>query len=225
MDFLRNDVIRGVIRIGYFNWWLVGAYILLLAIFLFGILRPRRKSEWRSAGVAQAWIIALYAEMYGTPLTAYLVMGWLGRSRRDAETHFNGHLWPVIFGTDESRIVFAQFAFTVVGQTLILVGAILAIIGWRQIHAAAKTDSMATSGLYRYIRHPQYTGFFLFLLGSVINWPTLITVLTLPLLWWVYLRLAKMEENDAIEKFGDRYREYMANTGRFLPSLWRKAVA
>ena len=175
--------------------------------------------------MAQAWIIALYAEMYGTPLTAYLVMGWLGRSRKDAETHFNGHLWPVIFGTDESRIVFAQFAFTVVGQTLILVGAILAIIGWRQIHAAAKTDSMATSGLYRYIRHPQYTGFFLFLLGSVINWPTLITVLTLPLLWWVYLRLAKMEENDAIEKFGDRYREYMANTGRFLPSLWRKAVA
>jgi len=219
VDYLRNEVMR----IGYFNWWLVGGYVILLAIFLFGILRPRRDSEWKSAGAAQAWIIALYAEMYGTPLTAYLVMGWLGRSQEDAETHFNGHLWPVIFGADESSIVYAQFACTVLGQALILIGAILAIIGWRQIHAAVKSDSMATEGLYRYLRHPQYTGFFLFLVGSVINWPTLITVATLPLLWFVYLRLARMEEKDAIATFGDRYRAYMSRTGRFLPWLGRVA--
>jgi len=220
VEFLRTEVMR----IGYFNWWLVGAYIVLLAVFLFGILRPRRKSEWKSAGAAQAWIIALYAEMYGTPLTAYLVMGWLGRSQEDAETHFNGHLWPLIFGADESSIVFAQFVCTVLGQALILVGAILAIVGWRQIHAAVKSDSMATKGLYRFVRHPQYTGFFLFLLGSVINWPTLITLLTLPLLWFVYLRLARMEEKDAIAKFGDRYRIYMTKTGRFLPWFGRAAT-
>lgn len=221
VEFFRNEVLR----IGYFNWWLVGVYILLLGIFLFGILRPRRKSEWKSAGAAQAWIIALYAEMYGTPLTAYLVMGWLGRSQQDAESHFNGHLWPVIFGADESRIVFAQFICTVVGQALILAGAILAIIGWRQLHAAVKAGSMATTGLYRYVRHPQYTGFFLFLLGSVINWPTLITVLTLPLLWFVYLRLAKLEEEDAIAKFGEPYRQYMAKTSRFVPSWPRTATS
>ena len=217
MEFLRNEVIR----IGYFNWWLVGAYVVLLAIFLFGILRPRRDSEWKSAGVAQAWIIALYAEMYGTPLTAYLVMGWLGRSQADAETHFNGHLWPVIFGADESSIVYAQFGCTVLGQALILIGGILAIVGWRQVHAAVKSESMVTSGLYRYVRHPQYTGFFLFLAGSVINWPTLITVVTLPILWFVYLRLARMEEADALAKFGDQYRTYMLKTGRFLPILGR----
>ncbi len=215
LEFLQNELLR----IGYFNWWLVGAYILLLGIFLFGILRPRRKSEWRSAGVAQAWIIALYAEMYGTPLTAYLVMGVLGRSQQDAETHFNGHLWPIVFGANEEQIVFAQFACTVIGQALIVVGAVLAIVGWRQIHIAVKSDSMATTGLYRYVRHPQYTGFFLFLIGSVINWPTLITLLTLPILWIVYLRLARMEERDALEEFGDRYRNYMLTTGRFLPRL------
>lgn len=216
-NFLQNELFR----IGYFNWWLVSAYVVLLGIFLFGILRPRRQTEWKSAGVAQAWIIALYAEMYGTPLTAYLVMGALGRSQQDAETHFNGHLWPVIFGANESQIVWAQFACTVIGQALIVVGAVMAIVGWRQIHSAVKAGVMARRGLYRYVRHPQYTGFFLFLLGSVINWPTLITVATLPVLWLVYLKLAKMEEQDAIETFGDQYRTYMSRTGRFVPWFGR----
>jgi protein-S-isoprenylcysteine O-methyltransferase Ste14 len=217
IDFFRNEVVR----IGYFNWWLVAIYIALLTIFLFGVLRPRRKSEWQSAGAAQAWIIALYAEMYGTPLTAYLVMGWLGRSQQDAERHFNGHLWPIIFGADESKIVFAQFLCTVIGQALILVGAVLAIFGWRQLHRAVKNETLATTGLYRFVRHPQYTGFFLFLLGSMINWPTLITMLTLPILWYVYLRLARIEEEDALQKFGHRYRRYSETTGRFIPWIGR----
>ena len=206
-------------EVRYFNWFLVGAYILLLAVFLFGILRPRRKTEWKSAGVAQAWVIALYAEMYGVPLTAYLAMGWLGRSHVDAEKHFNGHLWPLFLNLSEQTTVQAQFVCTVVGQTMILIGALLAIFGWRQLHRAAKSGELAETGLYRYIRHPQYTGFFLFLIGSMINWPTLITILTLPVLLFVYLRLAQSEERDAIAEFGDRYQQYMKRTGRFLPRL------
>lgn len=204
-------------QIGYFNFWLVGIYIGLLAVFLFGILRPRRRSEWKSAGVAQAWVIALYAEMYGVPLTAYWVMNWLGRNPADAEVHFNGHLWPLMLRFSPSSIEFAQFWFTVIGQVFVLVGALLAIFGWRQLYAAIKQDEMARFGLYRFIRHPQYTGFFLFLLGSMINWPTAITMLTLPLLWGVYLRLARVEEQDAIATFGDTYRQYMSKTGRFVP--------
>ncbi len=210
---------KNLFSIGYFNWWLVAAYIVIVGVFLYGILQPRRKKEWKSAGAAQAWVIALYAEMYGIPLTAYLLMGWLGRSRDDAEKHFNGHLWPILFGWDEQSTILAQFIFTVVGQGLILVGAILAVVGWRQLHSAVKAGRMATGGLYKYVRHPQYTGFFLFLLGSMINWPTLMTMLTLPLLWFVYLKLAKSEEEDAITEFGDNYREYMDRTGRFLPSF------
>ncbi|MEM7452917.1 MAG: isoprenylcysteine carboxylmethyltransferase family protein [Planctomycetota bacterium] len=208
-------------KIGYFNWWLVCGYIVLVGVFLFGILRPTRNREWKSAGAAQAWVIALYAEMYGTPLTAYLVMGFLGRSQRDAENHFNGHLWPVILGFSEQTVQHAQFWFTVVGQVLVLIGAVLAVIGWRQLHSAVKEDQLACNGLYRYIRHPQYTGFFLFLIGSMINWPTLATLLTLPMLLWVYWRLARREEGLAIEQFGDRYREYMSRTGRFLPGIGR----
>ncbi len=210
---------RDFLRIGYFNWWLVAIYVVLLSFFLYGVLRPRKKSEWRSAGAAQAWVIALYAEMYGTPLTAYFVMGWLGRSQQDAERHFNGHLWPVIFGANQSSIEWAQFVCTVVGESLIVIGALLAIVGWRQLYQAVRAGKLAQSGLYRYIRHPQYTGFFLFLLGSVINWPTIPTLVTLPILWWVYLRLARSEERDAIEQFGDKYRHYMSHTGRFVPGI------
>ena len=213
------EALQSIFRIGYFNWALVIAYIALLSVFLYGLLQPRRRTEWKSAGVAQAWVIALYAEMYGVPLTAYLAMNFLGRSTADAETHFNGHLWPVLMGFTGDNLVTAQFWFTVVGQLLVAIGAVLAIVGWRQIHRAVREKKMATAGLYRWIRHPQYTGFFLFLLGSMINWPTLITILTLPLLCWVYWRLAMQEEADSIAIFGDRYREYMKRTGKFLPRL------
>jgi steroid 5-alpha reductase family enzyme len=219
-QFLNHEIFR----IGYFNWWMVAAYILLLAAFLYGVLRPRQKSEWKSAGAAQAWVIALYAEMYGTPLTAYFVMGWMGRSQQDAERHFNGHLWPIVFGADPENVEYAQFLCTAIGEGLIVVGAVLAVIGWRQLHSAAKVGELAETGLYKYIRHPQYTGFFLFLLGSIINWPTIVTILTLPILWWVYLRLARSEEQDAIETHGDRYREYMSRTGRFVPGVGRVAM-
>lgn len=211
-------------RIGYFNWWLVAAYVVLVGVFLYGILKPRQKSEWKSAGVAQAWVIALYAEMYGLPLSAYFVMNWLGHSQADAEKHLNGHLWPVMMGLEGETLVYAQAWFTVIGQLLILIGGVLAIVGWRQLYLAVKEKRMADRGLYKYVRHPQYTGFFLFLLGSVVNWPTIPTLLTLPILLYVYWRLASQEEADSIEIFGDEYRAYMRSTGRFIPGIGKAAT-
>ena len=189
-------------EIGYFNGWLVVIYILLVSVFLLGILRPRRKVEWKSAGVAQAWVMALYAEMYGVPLTAYFVMAWVGRTQADAENHFNGHLWPIIFSVPEAYLRPTQIWLTFIGQLLIVSGGLLAVIGWREIHRAVASNSLAQTGLYRFIRHPQYTGFYLFLIGSVINWPTLLTFFTLPVLCWVYRRLAIAEEQVALETFG-----------------------
>ncbi|MEM9412522.1 MAG: isoprenylcysteine carboxylmethyltransferase family protein [Planctomycetota bacterium] len=214
-----NVALASILRIGYFNWWLVGAYIVLVGIFLYGILKPRKKSEWKSAGIAQAWVIALYAEMYGLPLTAYLVMGWFGHSQAEAETHFNGHMWPIFFGLSEGNLVTAQFLCTVIGQTFILLGALLAVFGWRQLYSSVKKNELAENGLYRYIRHPQYTGFFLFLIGSVINWPTIATVATFPIICWVYYRLSITEEELALDEFGENYQNYMNRTGRFLPKF------
>jgi protein-S-isoprenylcysteine O-methyltransferase Ste14 len=200
-------------RVDYHQWPLVGLYIAILAVFLYGVLRPRRRAEWRSAGVAQAFVIALYAEMYGLPLTMYLV-AWLTGRAEFASDHFHGHAWAYLLGWGETGAI----VFDIVGQGLIALGALLALAGWRQIHR--HRGRLVTEGLYRRVRHPQYTGFFLFLLGSVLNWPTLPTLLMLPALVWVYHRLAQTEEAEAAATFGEAYRAYQQRSGRFFPR-WR----
>ncbi|HVM61085.1 MAG TPA: isoprenylcysteine carboxylmethyltransferase family protein [Verrucomicrobiae bacterium] len=203
---------NALFQVGYHNWFLVGFYILLLGVFLFGILRPRRRAEWRSAGVVQGWVIALYAEMYGWPLTMYLLAWVTGRGVWATE-HFRGHAWAYLFGWGDTGAIVCD----VIGQLLIAAGAVLALVGWRQIYRGS--GELVRTGLYRHIRHPQYAGFFLFLIGSIVNWPTLITLVMLPLLLMVYYRLAKAEEADALVQFGDEYRRYRAVTGMFWPKL------
>lgn len=199
-------------RVDYHQWPLVAAYVLILGIFLYGILRPRRRAEWRSAGVAQAFIIALYVEMYGLPLTMYLV-AWLTGRAEFAQDHFHGHAWAFLLGWGDTGAI----VFDIAGQLLIVCGAALALVGWRQIHRGCGT--LVMGGLYRFVRHPQYTGFFLFLLGSVLNWPTLPTLLMVPVLGWVYYRLARTEEAEAESTFGEAYRDYRQRSGMFFPRL------
>lgn len=206
---------NGLFHIGYHNWFLVVFYVLIVGTFIFGLLRPRKKTEWRAAGVAQAWVIALYAEMYGLPLTMYLLAGFLGRSESDlTQNHFLGHLWPLLFGNDDIRWL---IVCDLIGNGLVIAGAVLAIVGWRKIHGSS--GKLVNDGIYRHIRHPQYTGFYLFLIGSIVNWPTIITICMLPVLLWLYYRLARREEADAIAEFGDAYRIYAARTGMFLPKF------
>jgi cbb3-type cytochrome oxidase subunit 3 len=197
-------------QVGYHNWWLVAFYVVVVGVFIFGILRPRRRTEWRSAGMAQGWVMALYAEMYGVPLTMYLV-AWLTGQSEFATDHFRGHAWAYLFGWGDAGAIVCD----VIGQLLIVAGAVLGVMGWRQVYRGG--GGLVRTGLYRRIRHPQYTGFLLFLLGSIINWPTLLTLLMLPVLVWVYYRLAKEEETEAVTRFGDEYRRYQAATGMFWP--------
>ncbi len=199
-------------EIKYGNWPLTIFYILMLSVFIYGVLRPRTKIEWRSAGVAQAFVMALYAEMYGLPLTMYILSWWTGKVVWHEE-HFRGHAWSYLLGWGETGAVIMD----VLGQALIVLGATLALIGWRQIHRSK--GGMVTTGLYRKIRHPQYTGFFLFLTGSLINWPTLPTVIMYPVLIWVYYRLAKREEQETLERCGTGYLNYKTSSGMFFPRL------
>lgn len=202
--------VTDVFRIDYQNGWLVGFYLLLVGGFVYGVLRPRTRAQWRSLGLAQAFVVALYAEMYGLPLTMYALAGWTGQADW-AQDHFHGHAWAYLFGWGETGAI----VLTVLGNGLIGLGTIIAMVGWRQIHAAR--GGLVRGGLYRRIRHPQYTGFFLFLLGSLINWPTLITLLMFPGLLWTYVRLARREEEEVEREMGAAYDDYRQSTGMFFP--------
>jgi methanethiol S-methyltransferase len=70
-------------------------------------------------------------------------------------------------------------------------------------------------------RHPQYVGFILVMLGFLVQWPTLLTLGMFPVLVFMYVRLARAEEREALTSFGDAYRDCMGKVPGFLPPLDR----
>ncbi len=174
----------------------IGIVIAFLALLPYR--RPTR-GVWKSKGAFAAFVIALMTEMFGWPLVLWLVSP-LVEVPRIAGGYFDavGH-WP------------AQ-----VGTLLSLAGVALIAVGWQQIHGAT---GLVTSGLYRWIRHPQYSGILLFTLGWILHWPSLITLLLWPVLIAAYVWLARLEERQALAEFGEAYRSYAAGTKRFIPGV------
>lgn len=199
-----------------YGMWVVAAFnVGIFMFFLLSFLKPRGSDEWRSMGVVTAFLVALFAEMYGFPLTIFMLSSWLGETypALNPFTHKLGHLWVVVFGG--STVAWA----IVMGLSLafMLAGYMLLSKGWTQIHASR--GRLVTDGIYAYARHPQYTGLFLVIIGFLIQWPTLITVLMAPLLLMAYVRLARFEERKATKEFGNAYREYVKKTPAFFPPL------
>lgn len=100
-------------------------------------------------------------------------------------------------------------------STVFIVGGFwLLAKAWPVLLEAQRTRRVADSGPYARIRHPQYVAFVLVMFGFLLQWPTLITLIMFPVLLIVYARLARREELDAIEAFGDAYRSYRDRTPR-----------
>lgn len=199
-----------------YGMWLVAAFnVGLFLFFILSFIKPKRKSEWRSMGVVTAFLVALFAEMYGFPLTIFMLTSWLGDAYPVLQpfTHKLGHLWVVVLGGSTIAWAFIM-TFSLV---VMLMGYTLLSKGWTQIHAAH--GELVTDGIYEYARHPQYTGLFLVILGFLIQWPTLPTVLMAPVLLFAYVRLAKSEEQRVLEEFGGKYLEYLSRTPAFFPAL------
>ena len=200
-----------------YGWWSATILnILLFGGFVLSFLAPTRRHEWRSFGVFLAFIVALFAEMYGFPLTIYLLTSLLGGliPLTDPFRHLNGHLWVSLFGgPDWLKDVVCQM-----GSVAMLGGLLLMSIGWRHIHRAH--GGLVTDSVYRSMRHPQYSALMLITLGMLMQWPTLPTLLMGPVLIVAYYRLARYEESVLLAHFGDAYRQYMAHVPAFVPR-WR----
>lgn len=201
---------------GYGLWPLVVINSAVFVLFAFSFTRPRTGRDWRSFGAFAAFLVALFTEMYGFPLTIYLLSGWLQRRSPgvDLYSHDAGHLWETAFGwSGDPHLNPIHFLSLV----LIALGFVVLARAWRVLYQAQRARALATSGPYAVVRHPQYGGFVLIMLGFLFQWPTLLTAAMFPVLVMMYIRLARREEREALAAFGDIYARYAATTPAFVP--------
>jgi len=200
----------------YGLWPLVVINSLAFIIFAFSFTKPKTPRDWRSLGAFSAFIVALFTEMYGFPLTIYLFSGWLSSRYPgiDFFSHNSGHLLETFFGWRNDP----HFSpFHIISVVLIFAGFILLSNAWRVLYRAQHEHVLATTGLYAKMRHPQYAAFVIIMFGFLLQWPTLITLIIFPILVWMYVRLARSEERDAKKEFGEVWKLYAKKTPAFIP--------
>jgi protein-S-isoprenylcysteine O-methyltransferase Ste14 len=205
----------------YGLWSLVVLNAAVFIIFAFSFTHPRSPRDWRSFGAFAAFLVALFTEMYGFPLTIYLLAGWLGKLHPglDLLSHDAGHLWNTVLGWQGDPHL---NPLHILSNLLIGGGFILLAAAWRVLYEAQRQHTMAMAGPYAYIRHPQYAGFIMIMLGFLLQWPTLLTLLMFPILVAMYVRLARREEREVRAEFGEIYVRYAADTPAFFPHLRRQ---
>jgi protein-S-isoprenylcysteine O-methyltransferase Ste14 len=202
----------------YGLWSLVILNSLIFIIFAFSFAKPQTKTDWRSFSAFSAFIVALFTEMYGFPLTIYMLSGWLTKKYPGVDflSHENGHLWHTIFGFKGNAhfdpMHMASFVF-IIGGFWVLSAA------WNVLYKAQHKGKMAVTGLYKKVRHPQYIGFIAIMFGFLLQWPTIPTLIFFPILTYMYVRLAKKEEKDSQDRFGRAWDDYAARVPGFIPKF------
>ena len=202
----------------YGLWALVILNSLVFIIFAFSFTKPKSPRDWRSFGAFSAFVVALFTEMYGFPLTIYLLSGWL-QSRYpgiDLMAHDTGHLWSTLFGLKGDP----HFGVLhLLSGAVIAGGFILLASAWPVLYAAQTEGRLATTGAYGYVRHPQYIGFIAIMFGFLLQWPTILTLLMFPSLVAMYVHLARTEEAEARSVFGAEFDSYAEATPGWFPRL------
>lgn len=191
------------------TWWAVALWAALFGAFLL-FVPFYRKADRKPAGVFLGFIAAFALEMFGVPLSLYFVLWAFGKTLPEGVLW--GHTLSGTFGMAGHYVYLA----------CVLAGAVLVVGGWSRIHREywSKEEGqghLVAEGIYRHIRHPQYTGFLLISLGALFEWATIPLLILWPILASMYVRLARKEETEMENQFGDEWRAYKARTGRFLP--------
>ena len=202
----------------YGLWLLVVLNSAVFVIFAFTFFKPQTKRDWRSFGAFSAFIVALFVEMYGFPLTIYMLSGWLQTRFPNVNwfSHDAGHLLEMVFGWKANPHFgpFHVLSFVLIGGGFWVLSA-----AWPVLYRAQKMHALATEGVYARVRHPQYVGFILIMLGFLVQWPTILTLLMFPVLVVMYVRLAIAEERQVEREFGQTWRDYASRTPRWIPRL------
>jgi protein-S-isoprenylcysteine O-methyltransferase Ste14 len=191
------------------HWWAMALFAVVYGVFI-AFVPFYKKSQVKPSGVYLAFVVAFALEMFGVPMSMYILTWVLGFTLPD------GILWG------HTLIGYFGLSPTNIGVAIQITGALIVILGWKEIYRQywSKEEGrghLVTSGIYRYIRHPQYTGFMLVTLGMMFEWATLPLLIMWPILAVLYYRLAKKEEADMEKEFGNEYVEYRRRTSMFLP--------
>lgn len=202
----------------YGLWFLVVVNSAIFILFAFSFFKPKTRRDWRSFGAFSAFLVALFTEMYGFPLTIYFLSGWLQTNYPGIDwlTHDAGHLPEMLFGWRANPHFgpFHLLSFVLIGGGFVVISA-----AWRVLYRAQQQHGLATTGPYARVRHPQYVGFILIMLGFLFQWPTLLTLAMFPVLVWMYIHLARQEERETLTQFGPVYAEYARRVPGFVPRL------
>jgi protein-S-isoprenylcysteine O-methyltransferase Ste14 len=198
------------------NWWVVILSIVLVSLFIIAFLRPFKRRNWASLGITEAFLVSLFTEMFGIPLTIFFLSSFFGIPFAPDPLH--GHLFAATlallgFWTLETGV----FVVMVISIIMLLIAAYLIVEGWRTVYRGKRT--LVTTGLYNHVRHPQYLGLILGSGAFLIQWPTIPTLIMFPILTIAYYRLAKKEEKEMVERFGQKYFNYQKQVPMLLPRL------
>jgi hypothetical protein len=122
----------------YGLWATVVANVALFGMFLFAFLHPTRRAEWRSFGLVGAFLVALFTEMYGFPLTIYLLSSALGRDPfPNPLAHSSGNLMASLLGLGPTW----AGIFMALGGVVMFVGIGIVAVAWRRIYRGAESWS------------------------------------------------------------------------------------
>lgn len=195
----------------FYNWFGVVFFAVLYGVIL--LFMPfYKKMDRKPAGTYLAFVIAFAIEMHGIPFSMYVISWLIGKNLPE------GILWGhTLFDSIGYWGMYINIACGTIGIFLIM-------NGWYNIYKKywsreTGTGTLVETGIYKYIRHPQYAGLLLLSLGMMVEWATLPLLILYPVMVFMYVRLAKKEEQDMIEEFGIDYKNYMEDTKMFIPHL------
>ena len=206
----------------YGIWPLVIIHSAIILVFAFSFSHPTTKRDWRCFGGFSAFIVALFTEMYGFPLTVYLLSGWLSSRFPGINlfSHESGHIWYTLLGYQGNPHF---HPLHIASNILIGGGFLLLLYSWHVLYRAQVSGRLATAGPYRLIRHPQYAAFIVIMFGYLLQWPALSTAVIFPIMVWIYIRQARREDEQlmsgeiAVAAFSREYDAYYKLTPAFIP--------